>query len=177
MNATAVRRTLDGLLLGIVRNMDPKLAVVTGSALPAADRIYWTRVMEGGTISKARFNVQTTVAGNMCIAFARNTGTGLNAAPGTRIATTGSFTIPGTGDVDQALDVTVTVRPGDWVGVAATSATLALLCATGAGNVSSSLFAGTAYREQFASGSPVIPSARNTLFAHIGKPAAIVGVP
>jgi hypothetical protein len=171
-------------------NIDPSTAV-TSAALTASGRVEWTRLKEGGTISKALMCV-TVASGNVCIAYARNTGSGKNAVPGALIATTGSFACPSAsetnvsgganGDHEQALlepgtatPITVTLAAGDWVGVAADNTTATIRSVSTAGNVDTALAAGSSYRETIAAESPKIPTARAALVAHVGRNYLLLG--
>ena len=118
--------------LGVVR---------TGNAMPTASPVglvanwlYAARVIEGGTISKIRLGMGNSV-GNVCVAVYDNTGTGVNAKPGNRKATSGSIPCPANGTVpDIPLDVTVDVAVGDWLALGTDGAATFLQGPAGASN-------------------------------------------
>lgn len=99
-----------------------------------ATRTWFLRVLFGaGRITKLRVNVGAQ-SGNICASVYTNTGVGLNALPGTRVATTGSIACPASGNADLTLDATVNVTPGDyWFSLCAdnTTATFAQVGTTG----------------------------------------------
>jgi parallel beta-helix repeat protein len=153
---------------GIVRTVVPvnnAAAITVGSA--NTTRFY--RVIEGGIITKIRINVSVQ-SGNIAVAVYANTGLGLAAAPGTRLATTGSIACPATGVQDVSLGSTVTVAIGDWLAIGADNITATFLGITGAGD--GNLSAGQAGSQATfppASG-PTITYGNNRLISLIGVP-------
>jgi hypothetical protein len=189
MNANAARAQILELLRGgttreIARCIAPELGVTT-AVVPTTNRIYWWRVTEGRQVGHVRFQVQTQ-AGNLCVAYARNVGSGVAAAPGALLGTTGSFACPtstephvtggGNGDSEQALEKAVYVPAGAWMGLAVSNASISLRCMTAGGDVDTILAAGSQYRETIASGGPAIPAERAALTAHFGRNWLILGV-
>lgn len=89
-----------------------------------ANRTHFLRAFGSGLVSKIRtaVNVQS---GNICASIYTNTGTGVNALPLTRIATTGSIACPAAGGaVDLTLDTPVNVTSGDyWFSICADNIT------------------------------------------------------
>lgn len=189
MTTAAALNKIKELLLGPVtrgfcRNINPELAV-TSATIPTSNRIYWMRLIEGATISTCRFGIIAS-SGNICIAYARNIGSGSAAAPGEMVATTGAVGCPASsttnitggsnGDHELALSATVRLKAGDWVGIAADNTTVALRSMTTAANVDSVLMTGSGYRETIASGSPAIPTSRATLTGCSSRNWLILGV-
>ena len=193
MNANAARAQILEILRGpvtrgIVRTIDPENAVTTAT-FATTGTIYWMRWKEGGKISTVRFAV-STASGNICIACAKNVGTGYNAVPGERVATTGSFACPSSGSTNISVPATgangdheqplaggsITVQAGDWVGIAADNTSAVLRGTTGSGNLATVLTAGCSYKETIASGSPAIPVKREALTPFIGRDWLIIGV-
>jgi hypothetical protein len=189
MNVNAALAQVKELLAGgttrnIARCIAPELAVTT-AIVPTTNRIYWSRVIEGGRVGHVRFQVQAQ-AGNLCVAYAKNVGTGVTASPGALLGSTGSFACPtstephvtggGNGDSEQTLEKSVYVPAGAWMGLAVSNAAISLRCATSSSDVDTILAAGSQWRETIASGGPVIPAERAALTAHFGRNWLIEGV-
>lgn len=111
--------------------IDPIHVTSTTATAGTANRTHYYRVRDGGSISKVSLHVGTA-SGNLAVAVYRNTGTGQNAKPGTRFASSGSVACPAAGFRDIALGQTVRVRAGDWLAFAAdnTTATFAAFAST-----------------------------------------------
>lgn len=114
--------------LGIVHTTDPRLAAAP-LAFSGANRCLYSRVAQGGTISKIATDIGVS-SGNISVAVYRNTGSGRNAAPGTRVATSGAVASPGTGYQEISLGGSVEVFPGDWLAISADNTTITLLRTT-----------------------------------------------
>jgi hypothetical protein len=108
--------------LGMVYNVDPRIAV--GQAVwSGANRCIFTRVTEGGvTISKIAIDV-LTASGNISVAVYQNSGAGRAAVPGTRLATSGAVACPATGYREVALGSSVRVEKGDWLAMSCDNVT------------------------------------------------------
>lgn len=111
------------LAFGFATTMDP-LLTITSRAIGAANRAVFARLIEGGTVSKVRLSI-TVQAGNISVAAYRNSGTGVDSVPGTRLATSGAVACPATGIADVALGASVDLLPGDWLGVSSDDTTTA----------------------------------------------------
>lgn len=157
---------------GIVWNADPLM--VTGTQTFTANRAQYTRVRTGGTISKIR--IQCTVSsGNVCVGVYANTGSGLSAMPGARVATSGSLASAGTGARDYSLGASVYVNPGDWLAFVTdnTSITLAYIGVVTEFGGTPSVWSGrSAYQDTaFPLPSTATPTSGAT------KPVLLIGVP
>jgi parallel beta-helix repeat protein len=173
-NTTTGASAMDPLGWGIATNVGPIIAPSTGSVFPAVNQINYYRLIGGGVaITKGRVRIQTQ-SGNLAIAFYSNSGTGLNAVPGTLLASSGVTACPVAGSADLSLGATITPNAGDWVGLWADNTTISIN-ATNTTSVSSSLYSGRAYTQTgLASGPPNPPS---SLTAGTNKVFEIVGVP
>lgn len=102
-------------------------------AVQAVNTGHFARVRDAGRISKIGVGIATQ-GGNISVAVYRNSGTGRNSAPGTRLATSGSIVCPAAGWVEIALDKALWVHRGDWLAISAdnTTATFRTLLAIGA---------------------------------------------
>jgi hypothetical protein len=94
---------------------------------------YYHRVIEGGTFTAIRMGINVS-SGNICLAAFKNTGSGLTAKAGNRIATTGSIPCPVSGTTDIPMGSSVTVAAGDWLAVSADNAVVAFIGMGGAGS-------------------------------------------
>lgn len=114
----------DPLNLGFPFTVDPLMAAVS-TGVGSANRTYYHRVIGGGSVSKLGLYV-ATASGNICASVYANSGTGRAAAPGARLATTGSIACPAVGYQELALGTTITVTSGDfWFALSADNATAA----------------------------------------------------
>lgn len=143
----------------------------TDAAALAANRGLYQRVRDGGAISSIGLQV-TTSSGNISVAAYRNSGSGRNAVPGTRLATSGAVACPSAGFAAVALGDSVDLLPGDWLFLSADNGTAAFRC-TLAGLVASSLGAGRTYYQDAAHPAPAAPA---SLIAAVGGSIALVGV-
>lgn len=85
------------------------------TAWPGANRGLFTRVLNGGSISKVRMEVGTA-SGNISVAAYASNGTGADALPsGAPLASSGAVACPASGRADVALGSTVSLAPGDWL--------------------------------------------------------------
>ena len=123
--ASANASALDPMNYGYACNYPPMLATLAIGL--TANRAFYVRLMTGGVISKVRINVVAS-AGNVSVAAYQNSGTGTSAVPGTRLATSGSVACPSIGIADVSLGATITVRPGDWLAISASSASATFSC-------------------------------------------------
>lgn len=98
------------------------------TSIVSSNRRYYMRVTEGGTISKIGLEVGTA-SGNISVAIYSNTGAGRSAAPGARIATSGSVSCPASGYAEVSLGGSYPVQPGDWISLAADNTTATFQCA------------------------------------------------
>jgi hypothetical protein len=120
--------TLDSY--GFVRVASP---YATTAGTLNANYTYYHRVIEGGTFTILRININVS-SGNICIAAYKNTGSGVSAKPGNRIATTGSIPCPpNAASVDIPMGSSVTVAAGDWLAVGADNAVASFISTNGAG--------------------------------------------
>lgn len=174
MLSNTIYERLRGFLLGIPRNFDAVEAVTT-AAFTTTNEIMWTRLKEGGKLSSLRMFI-TISSGNLCVAVARNSGTGINAVPAALLATSSSVASPGTGSRTIALDSTVYARAGDWVGIAVDNTTISIRCRTTATPLDTTLAAGFSYREPISAGGPEISGSRGTLTACVGRNFVMIGI-
>lgn len=124
----------DPLNLGFPFNIDPR-HIAASAANNAANRTFYYRATGGGTVSKIGLYV-ASASGNICVSVYANTGIGRAAAPGARVATSGSVACPAAGYAEVTLDAPVTVTSGDFWFALATDNTTATF-----GAVSTSAFA------------------------------------
>jgi hypothetical protein len=117
---------------GICRTVVPQTAT-GGVTIGTANTTRFYRVIEGGTISKIRINV-VVQSGNIAVAVYSNSGSGLAATPGTRLATSGSVACPAAGINDVSLGSTVTVAIGDWLAIGADNTTATFYGSNGGGD-------------------------------------------
>lgn len=102
----------DPLGFGMPWTVDPRLTSAQAQ-VGAANRGWWYRVSGGKQgVTKIALSVVTS-SGNICAAIYANTGTGRAAAPGARLATTGSIACPAAGYAELTLDASVDVAQGD----------------------------------------------------------------
>lgn len=88
-----------------------------------ANRMHLQRVVGGGTITKLRIYVAAQ-SGNIVAAIYRNTGSGLAAAPGALVVSSGTIACPVAGKADIALGASYAITSGDfWFGLAADNTT------------------------------------------------------
>lgn len=156
--------------LGICRT--PYAVQVTALiTIGTANSSWYYRVFDGAPISKIRVQIGTS-SGNISVATYSNSGAGLSAIPGTRLATSGSVASPGTGIQDVSLGATVTVNPGDWLAIAADNTTATFSGITGVGG--STLLSGMTYNQLTAFPCPSTPT---SLIAGNNRLIGLVGVP
>ena len=112
---------------GILASHDPRMAT-GGVNIGTANQTHYYRItgvgVTGGaqTISKIGLEV-TTSSGNICVSVYASSGTGRDAVPGARKATSGSVACPSAGYAEVTLDAPVTVAPGDWLAIACDNGT------------------------------------------------------
>lgn len=107
---------MDPLGLGVAMTMDPRTGF-TGAVWPVANRGVYSRLLTGAYISKIGIEVVTS-SGNISLGVYRNTGVGMAAVPGARLATTGAVACPAASAGvlrEVALDVPVRAAKGDWL--------------------------------------------------------------
>lgn len=143
--------------------------VGTATAWGVNNDAHYMRVVEGGTISAIRVRVANN-SGNISVGVYRNSGAGLAAVPGARVATSGAVACPAIGDRDVALGAAVYVNPGDWLGMSCDNTTATFVMAS---DLDSTLFAGQAYRQ--ATAHPV-PDPAASLIASTSRMPLLVGV-
>lgn len=124
---------------GVPLTVDPRASGTSLGASGAANRAYYARVVNWGTITGLMVDIGVS-SGNIAAAVYSNTGVGAAARPGTRTATTGSIASPGTGPQTLSLGGSVVVEPGDWFCVAADNTTVTFRRVLNAGLVSAALF-------------------------------------
>jgi len=155
-------------VLGIARTVwaGTSTALVT---VGSANTTRYLRLAEGGTISKIRVSVGVA-SGNVCAAAYSNTGTGLAAAPGTQIATSGSVACPAAGQQDISLGGSFAVNAGDWLSIGAdnVTATFAGLTGIGDGTLSSGVAGSQAVFP--APGTAAFTAGNNRVVAMVGVP-------
>lgn len=135
-----------------------------------ANQTRFFRVVEGGTISKVRIYVGVS-SGNIAVAAYSNTGTGLDAVPGTLLATSGSVVCPAAAAVaDVPLGSSVTLAAGDWLALAADNTTATFSGISGSGDL-------TLSAAQSGSHSVFPPSATPTFTAGNNRLINLIGVP
>lgn len=159
-------------VFGYPYTVDPGIVRATDNmAMPAANTAVYARVRDAGPISKIGLRVLTQ-GGNMSVGVYRNSGSGRSAAPGTRIATSGSVTTPAAGYQEIALGSAVWVHVGDWLALSAdgTVATFWSLLAAGADNNAG---LGRQYRQ--ATAHP-LPATASGLVATVGYTFVLIGV-
>ncbi len=82
---------------------------LNGSAsVGTANNCHYNRVFGTGIITKVRVHV-TVSNGNIGVAVYDTTGTGVSAAPNTRLATSGSVACPAAGAADVSIAATITI--------------------------------------------------------------------
>lgn len=98
-----------------------------GATIGAVNRAFYARFLEGQSqlVSKIGLLV-VTAAGNIDVGVYANTGTGRNARPGSRLASSGSVACPVAGYAEVPLSASVLVAPGDWIGLAGDTATTSI---------------------------------------------------
>lgn len=165
--------TADPLGWGICTNVGPVVAGLAARTLVANQANFYRLVGGGVAITKGAVHVGTS-SGNIGIAYYSNTGSGLSAAPGTLLASSGSVACPAAGYAPIALGATITPNAGDWVCVWSDNATATLLGPSANGFIST-LFSGRAYRQSSVSGGP--PATVGTLNAGQSLVVETVGVP
>lgn len=137
----------------------------------AVNAAHYLRVEHAGRISKIATQIGTQ-GGNMSLAVYRNSGSGREAVPGTRLATTGSFVTPAAGYAEFSLGTTLNVQVGDWFALTCDS-TVATFKSQLASGGDSNLGKGRQYRQ--ATAHPA-PATVGTLVATQGYTFVIVGV-
>lgn len=153
---------------GIVRTIVPQTS--TGLVtIGSANTSRFFRVIEGGSVSSVRINVGVQ-SGNIAVAAYSNTGSGLTAAPGTRLATSGSVACPAVGIADVSLGATITLAVGDWLAIGADNATATFTGVNGGGD--STLSGGQAgvHATFPPATSPTLTYQNNRLISLIGVP-------
>lgn len=156
---------------GFPYTIDPMIVRGSDSTVLTGGDGWYFRVYDSGNVSKIALEV-VTASGNISVAAYRNTGTGQNAAPGTRLATSGAIACPAAGYREISLGATVTITPGDWFAISADNATAAFRCMLN-GVASSALGAGRVLVQQTAH---PLPSSPASLQARIGNSILMVGV-
>lgn len=153
---------------GIVRLLHSGMSNVAQS-VGSANTTRFYRVLEGGTITKVRCLVAVS-SGNICVAAYSNTGSGLTAKPGTRLATSGSIACPAAGIQDISLGASVSLSTGDWLAIGADNSTATFNGFSGLAD--STLSAGMAGFEVVfpASATPNITYQNNRLISLVGVP-------
>lgn len=157
---------------GYPYTVDPGTVRATDNmAMPSANTAIYARVRDAGPISKIGLRVLTS-GGNLSVAVYRNSGSGRNAVPGARIATSGSVAVPAIGYQEIALGSAVWVHQGDWLALSAdgTTATFWSLLAAGA---DSNAGLGRQFRQATAHPLPTTPSG---LVATNGYTFVLIGV-
>jgi hypothetical protein len=97
---------------GFPYTFDPRRIGATSMSTPGDTQ--YLRCYGRGTITKIRIKI-TSSSSELCVAAYRNSGTGLNAVPAARLATSDPVTCPAVGSADVALTTPATVEPGDWL--------------------------------------------------------------
>lgn len=140
-------------------------------AVQGANAAHYLRVIGGGSVSKIGLLVNTQ-SGNICASVHSNSGTGRLAVPGTRVATTGSIACPAAGYRELDLGGSVTVSPGDWIGLGADNTTAKFGTMLGSAG-DSNIGLGRQFRQASAFPAPSPPS---SLTATLGYDFCLVGV-
>jgi hypothetical protein len=153
---------------GFVRVASPAPA---GVLAPITNLTHHHRVIEGGILSKIRIGI-ATASGNICVAVYKNTGSGLSAKPGTRVATSGSIPCPAANiNVDVSVGASVTVAAGDWLSFGADNAVVTLAGNGGAGDYGAGCLGRFAYDAAFPAPATSSPNMNNSrMFSMIGIP-------
>lgn len=111
MKRTTLAAT-DPLRVGFPYTVDPRL-LGNQQTIQLANRTFYFRVTGAGPVSKLGLYVQTS-SGNVCLSVYANSGSGRSAAPGARVATTGSIACPALGYAEPSLGSTVAVTHMDF---------------------------------------------------------------
>lgn len=137
-----------------------------------ASSCWYYRVVGAATISKVKLYVGTS-SGNVCVAAYSNTGSGLAAAPGAQLATSGSLACPtGSAVAEVSLGASVALNAGDWLAIACDNTTATFGGLNGLGG--SGLTAGMVGQQTSAFPCPATPGTisylNNRLITLIGVP-------
>jgi hypothetical protein len=89
-------------------------------AWPSANRAYWFRCRDGGDVSSIGLTVGTS-SGNISVSI--NAGTPGRNGPGASRWVSGAIACPAAGDQTVSLGSTVTMKPGDWIGLSCDNTT------------------------------------------------------
>lgn len=165
--------TGDPLGLGYPVSIHPALVAVQANT--GAGRTHFYRVIGSGPVSKIGLNILTT-GSNMCVAIHANTGAGLNARPGTRLATSGSIATPAIGYTEIALDATINVVHGQhWFSIGSDTITPQFAVCTTTGH----LIAGArAYQDVFpVPATPTPIGSQGALAGGASRLVGLIGVP
>lgn len=155
-------------VLGPVITVDPRIGATY--AATSANRCLFTRVTQGGTISKIGVEIGTA-SGNISAAVYANTGTGRAAAPtGAPLATSGAVACPASGYAEVALGASVAVAAGDWLALTVDNATVTFL--RHGHPAGTALLNGWAYRQDTAHPAPTVGALGVT-----GNVPVLIGVP
>lgn len=142
----------------------------TGSnAWPVANDARYARVLGSGTISKIGLEVMTA-SGNISVAVYSKTGSGINAKPGARVATSGAIACPAVGYVEISLGASVAVSDGDYLALSCDNAVAAFRGQSGSANT---LAAVISYAQGAAH--PLPPAA--TPVASASRIPLLIGIP
>ena len=146
-----------GAFDGVLLTIDPRVG--GGAATwPAANRCAFVRLRDGGPINAVGFEVAVS-SGNVSVAAYSNTGTGRAAAPGPRLATSGSVACPAAGFATVALGSTISVEAGDWLALSVDNVTASIVRNTAG---SANLVAGLAGYQASAFPCPTTPTIGGT---------------
>jgi hypothetical protein len=153
----------------IPRTADPRSSLAA-AALSGANVTYWGRVVGGGTVTKLGIQVGAQ-SGNICVAVYANSGFGINAIPGVRLATSGSVACPAIGYAEVALDVSVEVLSGQhWFALAADNVVATFYAPSGSIGITSLAKGFGMSKAAFPCPDPAAASSYRT------NPVAIIGV-
>jgi hypothetical protein len=132
----------------------------TAQVWTSANRAYWWRVREGGVISSLGLYVGVS-SGNISVSV--NAGVLGRNGPGASRAVSGAVACPATGDQTVSLGSTVTVYPGDWIGMSCDNTTATFRSIAPGLGIEAWMLGLMAYKDSahpIAAGTPSSPSYR-----------------
>jgi len=115
-----------GVAMGFPYTYRADTAQAGSAGIPdGVNRACYIRMIDGGAVTYLWYQV-SVAAGNISVGLYASSGTGRQAVPGNRYATTGAIACPAAGQIQTTI-AGVTVAPGDWIALSSDSTTCTFL--------------------------------------------------
>jgi hypothetical protein len=115
-----------GVAMGFPYTYRADTAQAGSAGIPdGPNRACFIRMLDGGAVTYLWYQVSVT-GGNISVGLYASSGTGRQAVPGNRYATSGAIACPAAGQIQTTI-AGVTVAPGDWIALSSDSTTCTFL--------------------------------------------------